>query len=153
MSIFKFEFAHTIKQIWVIGEVMPEETSALGQLYDTLGVFGVVQGANEVMLRTLEREMGDTDQHIRQWLQGDDGKYQPVKIDGTWHTYFIDTAEDLYDYLTGNYNPACIVDADEDPFNENSPVQLHLILLREPIRAQEKCNAAVCSDNARQWMA
>ena len=79
MSIFKFEFAHTIKQIWVIGEVMPEETSALGQLYDTLGVFGVVQGANEVMLRTLEREMGDTDQHIRQ----------------------------------------CIVDADEDPFNEN----------------------------------
>ena len=25
MSIFKFEFAHTIKQIWVIGEVMPEE--------------------------------------------------------------------------------------------------------------------------------
>ena len=48
MSIFKFEFAHTIKQIWVIGEVMPEETSALGQLYDTLGVFGVVQ-ANEVM--------------------------------------------------------------------------------------------------------
>ena len=58
MSIFKFEFAHTIKQIWVIGEVMPEETSALGQLYDTLGVFGVVQGANEVMLRTLEREMG-----------------------------------------------------------------------------------------------
>lgn len=90
MSIFKFEFAHTIKQIWVIGEVMPEETSALGQLYDTLGVFGVVQGANEVMLRTLEREMGDTDQHIRQWLQGDDGKYQPVKIDGTWHTYFID---------------------------------------------------------------
>ena len=35
MSIFKFEFAHTIKQIWVIGEVMPEETSALGQLYDT----------------------------------------------------------------------------------------------------------------------
>ena len=37
MSIFKFEFAHTIKQIWVIGEVMPEETSALGQLYDTLG--------------------------------------------------------------------------------------------------------------------
>ena len=24
MSIFKFEFAHTIKQIWVIGEVMPE---------------------------------------------------------------------------------------------------------------------------------
>lgn len=82
MSIFKFEFAHTIKQIWVIGEVMPEETSALGQLYDTLGVFGVVQGANEVMLRTLEREMGDTDQHIRQWLQGDDGKYQPVKIEG-----------------------------------------------------------------------
>ena len=65
MSIFKFKFAHTIKQIWVIGEVMPEETSALGQLYDTLGVFGVVQGANEVMLRTLEREMGDTDQHIR----------------------------------------------------------------------------------------
>lgn len=45
MSIFKFEFAHTIKQIWVIGEVMPEETSALGQLYDTLGVFGVVQGS------------------------------------------------------------------------------------------------------------
>ena len=50
MSIFKFEFAHTIKQIWVIGEVMPEETSALGQLYDTLGVFGVVQGANELMV-------------------------------------------------------------------------------------------------------
>ena len=112
MSIFKFEFAHTIKQIWVIGEVMPEETSALGQLYDTLGVFGVVQGANEVMLRTLEREMGDTDQHIRQWLQGDDGKYQPVKIDGTWHTYFIDTAEDLYDYLTGNYNPCLLYTSD-----------------------------------------
>lgn len=98
---------------------MPRKTSALGQLYDTLGVFGVVQGANEVMLKTLEQGMDDTDQHIRQWLQGGDGKYQPVKIDGAWHTYFIDTAEDLYDYLTGNYNPACIVDADEDPFNEN----------------------------------
>ena len=46
-------------------------------------------------------------------------KYQPDKIDCAWHTYFIATAEDLYDYLTGNYNPACIVDADEDPFNEN----------------------------------
>ena len=63
--------------------------------------------------------MDDTDQHIRQWLQGGDGKYQPVKIDGAWHTYFIDTVEDLYDYLTGNYNLACIVDADEDPFTEN----------------------------------
>ena len=27
MSIFKFEFAHTIKQIWVIGEVMPEDAN------------------------------------------------------------------------------------------------------------------------------
>lgn len=119
MLISKIEFVHTIKQIWAICEIMPRKTSALGQLYDTLGVFGVVQGANEAMLRTLEQGMGDTDQHIRQWLQGGDGKYQPVKIDGAWHTYFIDTAEDLYDYLTGNYNPACIVDADEDPFNEN----------------------------------
>lgn len=119
MLISKIQFVHTIKQIWAICEIMPRKTSALGQLYDTLGVFGVVQGANEAMLRTLEQGMGDTDQHIRQWLQGGDGKYQPVKIDGAWHTYFIDTVEDLYDYLTGNYNLACIVDADEDPFNEN----------------------------------
>ena len=119
MLISKIQFVHTIKQIWAICEIMPRKASALGQLYDTLGVFGVVQGANEAMLKTLEQGMDDTDQHIRQWLQGDDGKYQPVKIDGMWHTYFIDTAEDLYDYLTGTYNPACIVDADEDPFNEN----------------------------------
>ena len=119
MLISKIQFVHTIKQIWAICEIMPRKASALGQLYDTLGVFGVVQGANEVMLKTLEQGMDDTDQHIRQWLQGGDGKYQPVKIDGTWHTYFIDTAEDLYDYLTGNYNLACIADADEDPFNEN----------------------------------
>ena len=74
-----------IYAIWAICEIMPRKTSALGQLYDTLGVFGVVQGANEVMLKTLEQGMDDTDQHIRQWLQGGDGKYQPVKIDGAWH--------------------------------------------------------------------
>lgn len=119
MLISKIQFVHTIKQIWAICEIMPRKTSALGQLYDILGVFGVVQGANDVMLKTLEQGMDDTDQHIRQWLQGGDGKYQPIQIDGAWHTYFIDTVEDLYDYLTGNYNPACIVDADEDPFNEN----------------------------------
>ena len=63
--------------------------------------------------------MGDTDQHIRQWLQGDDGNINRSKSMVRGIPYFIDTAEDLYDYLTGNYNPACIVDADEDPFNEN----------------------------------
>ena len=54
MLISKIQFVHTIKQIWAICEIMPRKTSALGQLYDILGVFGVVQGANDVMLKTLE---------------------------------------------------------------------------------------------------
>ena len=97
MSIFKFEFAHTIKQIWVIGEVMPEETSALGQLYDTLGVFGVVQGANEVMLRTLEREMGD----IAFFLPADCVLDENEQKKKTKSLYVILTWEKLPNIVTG----------------------------------------------------
>lgn len=64
MLISKIEFVHTIKQIWAICEIMPRKTSALGQLYDTLGVFGVVQGANEASSNRSYDRYGQNSIHI-----------------------------------------------------------------------------------------
>lgn len=48
--------------------------------------------------------MGDKCRYVRDWLYTDYGKIPFAKHNGAWHKYRVNTPEELYDFLTGEFD-------------------------------------------------
>lgn len=96
-NITKSDFVFIINCIKALDAESETEKYPQGQV--------LMEQLSDTLLRLLEVVIKDTGTHnIETWLFDPEFTLTVIKIDGKWCYWYPETAEDLYDWLTGVYD-------------------------------------------------
>lgn len=104
VSVTKELFVKAINSTEETIKMMPEKGTAMWKLCEDNGLLSKAEQTNQKMVRLLEKEIGDKCRYIWQWLYKDYGKLPYAKHNGAWHKYRVESPEELYDFLTGDFD-------------------------------------------------
>ena len=103
-STMKERFVEAINSTDKLIKALPEKGTAMWKLCEEKGLVSKAEQANQETVCALEQAMGDKQRYIRDWLYTDYGKIPFAKHNGAWHKYCVNTPEELYDFLTGDFD-------------------------------------------------
>lgn len=103
-STMKERFVEAINSTDKLIKALPEKGTAMWKLCEEKGLVSKAEQANQETVCALEQAMGDKWRYIRDWLYTDYGKIPFAKHNGAWHKYRVESPEELYDFLTGDFD-------------------------------------------------